>query len=205
MIVCLYLAAGLSSRLQGHKLSLPLGGRPLGSWALEAAMESRIEEVLAVTREAGRPEWLPTDVEPEVGTRLSLLHCPVSWRGQSRSIISGVRAAQERGAEGVLILLADQPLVTSEMINSLIDRFQTTDPPPAFVAASLDGVARPPVLLSKSLFPDLLSLQGDQGARNILRGRHADGVLVPFSDTLLFADVDTEEDYQTLLQRKKGV
>ncbi|KEO85255.1 nucleotidyltransferase family protein [Tumebacillus flagellatus] len=223
MIVCVYLAAGLSTRLQGRKLLLPFEGKPLGSWALQAAMKSRVEEIVVVTREEGIPDWMSefethathmshaphapnASNAPHASTpspRLTCLPSPNSHLGQSHSVIAGVRAAQARGASAVLLLLADQPLVTVEMINRLLDAYQSADPTPPFAAASCEGIARPPCIISQTLFPELLALSGDQGARKLLRA--GEGLRLPFDDPLPFFDVDTAEDYHSLLHQTKRV
>lgn len=199
----LYLSAGRSQRLQGRKLTLPVQGQPLGSWALQAALHSQVDQVLVVTQEQGLPSWM--DGLGEGQGRWQLVQSPESWRGLSWSIASGVQRAQELQAEAVVILLADQPLVTAEMIDALVLRYLEARKKPPFVAASCAGIVRPPALFMKSMFPDLLGLQGDEGARNLLRQPEAcGGLVVPFRDPMSFFDVDTEGDYQTLLQHLKG-
>lgn len=110
--------------------------------------------------------------------------------GQARSLCHGVMAAQAAGAEAVLVALADMPRVTAAHVYRLLDR---CDGPSAVVASS-DGVQpMPPVLFGKGRFPDLLALEGDQGARDLIKGGHhvvaGPGELV---------DIDTQEDLRDL-------
>ena len=102
-------------------------------------------------------------------------------------------------ATAVMILLADQPLITTEMINELLLCFQTNSNI-GFVACSYDGLARPPVIFARRMLPDLLQLQGDQGARHVIR-KEKSGIHIDFAIPDLFIDVDTTEDYSILLEK----
>lgn len=97
-----------------------------------------------------------------------------------------------------LVLLADQPLVTAGMVNELIRRADRS--PAAYVAAACQGIARPPVIFDRTLFPELMTIRGDEGARRLLKRIELRGESVPFADPAPFYDVDTVEDYRKLLQ-----
>ena len=56
-------------------------------------------------------------------------------------------------------------------------------------------------LLARALFPELLQVTGDQGARNVIRAHAAEVAAVPIPGTTPTDDLDTEEDYQRLLAR----
>ena len=116
--------------------------------------------------------------------------------GQGRSLSYGVAAAREAGAEAVLVALADMPRVTVAHIYRLFDASDG----PATIVASSDGVQPgPPVLFGKDMFDDLLGLDGDQGARALIkRGHHV--VASPKE----LVDVDTQEDL-TELRRLYGL
>lgn len=110
--------------------------------------------------------------------------------GQARSLCYGVAAAEELGAEAVLVALADMPRVTAGHVYRLFDSY---DGPSAIVASS-DGVRpMPPVLFGRERFAELLDLQGDQGARELIKGGHhvvaGPGELV---------DIDTQDDLRAL-------
>ncbi|MFK9090448.1 NTP transferase domain-containing protein [Bacillus salipaludis] len=192
-LVGVYLAAGKSSRMGRNKLNLPLGIHCLGSIALRAALESKLEITFAVTRKGDSLHW----VAPFSQKRgLRIIECEEADSGQSESLKTGVKAAVELGAAGVVVLLADQPFVTTEVINKLIDLFQGSE---EFIAYSNYDVLKPPVLLSKRLFPRIMDLSGDQGARRLLRNA-AVGKQIKLDNDIYFFDVDTIEDYQFLLR-----
>lgn len=110
--------------------------------------------------------------------------------GQARSLARGVVAAKEAGAEAVLVALADMPRVTVAHICRLMDAADG----PATIVASSDGVRpMPPALFGRDLFDTLLALDGDQGARDLIRrGHHV--VTSPAE----LVDVDTQDDLRKL-------
>lgn len=114
--------------------------------------------------------------------------------GLSTSIAAGVRAVAE-GAQAVLLLLADQPLITSARLERLIDRWK--DSPEAIVASRYAGIAGPPVIFPSRFFSDLASLQGDAGARRIIDANESAVKLVAMEDAAV--DVDRPNDLERLL------
>ncbi len=99
--------------------------------------------------------------------------------------------------KAAMVLLADQPFISTRMINQLIEQHRQ-NPDLLFVAATFSGIARPPILFTSSIFPKLFQLQGDQGARQLLQHESAKGRFVHFSDPWAFFDVDTTADYQII-------
>jgi molybdenum cofactor cytidylyltransferase len=113
--------------------------------------------------------------------------------GQSRSLCVGVAAAKEAGAEAVLVALADMPRVTAAHIYRMFDAADGA----ATIVASSDGVQPgPPALFGAGLFDELLGLDGDQGARDLIRRGHH---VVASPKELV--DIDTQEDLADLRRR----
>lgn len=118
--------------------------------------------------------------------------CSETDHGQSASLKAGVNAAIGLGADAVVVMLADQPFVTVRLLNWMIERF-VISPDSAFVAVS----KMPPVLFSKTVFPELLQLQGDRGARELLNGKWEElGTFLSFSEEFFKQDIDTVEEYE---------
>ncbi|MEH7438310.1 nucleotidyltransferase family protein [Neobacillus drentensis] len=192
-LVGIYLAAGRSSRMGCSKLNLPLGNRFVGSMAFQAALDSKLEAVIAVTRKEDSLHWLAPFSERK-GWRL--VECDKANRGLSASLKAGVSAASQLGASGVVVLLADQPNVTCWMINRLIEEFLVA-PDYSYISYTHNGVSKPPILINKRIFLLIEDLEGDQGAREIIRGRESDsGKQIILESKECFFDVDTKEDYQ---------
>ncbi|WP_429841284.1 nucleotidyltransferase family protein [Brevibacillus sp. FIR094] len=201
-IVGIYLAAGKSTRMGSDKLRLPLGSMKLGNYALAAALRSELDDVVIVS---GDPtaDWIDrTFYQGPSHRKWTVIHCWESHLGQSHSLCCGIAAAQAMNAAAVMILLADQPLITTAMINELLIHYQATTNV-GFVASRHDGLSRPPVIFARRMFPDLLRLEYDQGARKLIRESTL-GVSIDFTSADLFTDVDTVEDYSHLVKRWKS-
>ncbi|ARK24263.1 hypothetical protein SporoP37_05975 [Sporosarcina sp. P37] len=195
-IAGIYLAAGSSSRMGTHKLALPVGTRSLGSLALETALDSPLDEIYVITRHTDNAEWIPPHMKQHA--KCTIITCPASCEGQSESLRCGIQQAQNHHADAVLVMLADQPFITVHMLSEMIICMKN-NPGCKFVATSFDQSITPPVLLSSSMYPDLLKVRGDKGARSILHGDFLNqGKLLPCNDKRLVFDVDTIEDYKTL-------
>jgi molybdenum cofactor cytidylyltransferase len=95
------------------------------------------------------------------------------------------------GADGVLILLADMPGISTDNLNQLIDAFQVADGAPIVCAAS-EGMPGNPVILPRSLNDSVLRLRGDIGARDLIRTSGLQVIEVEIG-TAALTDVDTAE------------
>ncbi len=194
------LAAGTSSRMgQGrHKLLLPLGERPVLAHVLAAALASQARPVLLVLGHQA----------PEIRTQLApFLHDPALLivenpdyaEGMSTSLHVGVRALQQQGPaiESAIILLGDQPLLHTSIIDTLIIARQTTQAP--IVAPLYQGKRGNPVLFAASLFPELLQVSGDEGGRQVLMQHRQEVHAIELGSELPAYDVDTWEAYQQVV------
>ena len=185
------LAAGESSRLGTPKQLLLLEGRTLLQHALEFANGSNAHPVVVILGAGSDTIKQGIDVSTE--------HVIVNaeWQeGIASSIRSGINALVEISpvVEGAILLFCDQPYVTSTLLNKLMETYKETGKP--VVACSYDNTFGPPVFFHKTIFPELLQLKGDIGARGVIR-QHVDDV-----ELILFPkgniDIDTEADYQNL-------
>ena len=187
----LVLAAGAGSRMKAaadDKLLLDYDGVPLVRYAVNAAAEGGCQGVWAVY---SRPE-----VAKALEGHATLLHNPDARSGQASSLRVGLENLPATAA-GAAILLGDQPLVGARTVEQLLRAWRREDARPA-VAASYGGDWRPPVVIDRSLWPRLVHLEGDAGARQVLG---ADPSLL---DTVPAAglpdDIDTPDDYARILK-----
>ena len=198
-ITGLYLAAGHSARMEMNKLSLPFGHHLLGMWALEKALRSHLDKIIVISNHVNSLHYKTVEDEKRM---VSIIEG--EGRNQSDSIKAGLDKAIEYQSDAIMILLADQPFISTKMINQLINIYKQ-DRTKSFVAPLMDESMRPPILLSKTLFKDLYKLEGDQGAKQILMEKRQEGVLVPFFDRKLFVDIDTIDEYLFWAQNIKSM
>ncbi|MEM9286212.1 MAG: NTP transferase domain-containing protein, partial [Pseudomonadota bacterium] len=108
-----------------------------------------------------------------------------------RSLALGAEAAIYRGAESVLVLLADMPFITRQHCQAVIDRCSDSAPS----ASLLDGRAMPPACFPRAMLPLLAHHTGQVGARDLIN-RLPVSSLVP-GDRHMLADIDTADDFQS--------
>lgn len=185
------LASGLSRRFgQSNKLLSPLGGVPIVRRTVQAYLESSLDPLLVVVGFEG--EAVATALE---GLPVHILRNSGYAQGQSRALVRAV-ADLPATVLGAVIGVGDQPLLTATVINTLIDTFRRSANP--IVAPRYGGQRGNPVLFARSLFPELIEVQGDQGGRGVLARRPDQISLVDFTDPRLGADIDTPDDLQRL-------
>jgi molybdenum cofactor cytidylyltransferase len=190
------LAAGSSSRMGRSKQLLEIDGQPLLCRCVDralAASPSRVVVVLGANEKPHREllEKLPVHIVSNF-----------YWKtGMGSSIKTGLNYLIQSNGEldGVILMVCDQPALTSEHLVKLIQKFH--EKKKAIIASSYSKSSGVPVLFSRSFFSNLLLLSDDQGAKKIVQ-QFPDQV-----DTVAFPkgsiDLDTEEDYQKFLKTNK--
>jgi CTP:molybdopterin cytidylyltransferase MocA len=115
--------------------------------------------------------------------------------GMGSSLRTGV-SALPREVDAALICLADQPFVRRETLELLMDRYRKSRA--QIVIPMCKGFRGNPVLLDRSVFPEVMVLSGDIGCRAIFGG-HLEGIVkVPVEDLGILLDVDSKEDFDRL-------
>ena len=190
----IYLAAGQSRRMGCKKVSMLFSGEALGMMALRTILLVPETYVYVVVHAQDDLQWLAKDVKQQLAAGSGeIVVCENAQLGQSYSLIAGVKKATEHNADKVMICLADQPFITSAMMQTILSQSLSHDE--KYIACLNNGVIKPPVLLSSLLFTQIYRLNGDTGARKILQDTAVKGKLIEFSDDELFADIDTIADY----------
>ena len=182
------LAAGGSGRMGTPKQLLPFGGKPLVRHCAEVALAA-FQPVIAVVGASA------AEVEAALaGLPVQVVHNALWEHGVGTSIHAGVRRAAELDLEGVVLLPADQPLVTAEHLRGLQEKQGTSGKP--IVASRYAGTVGVPVLFSRQYFPHLLRLVPGQGCKGILMSNKKDALLVDCQAAEF--DIDTPDDYASL-------
>jgi molybdenum cofactor cytidylyltransferase len=201
------LAAGSSSRMGAgrHKLLLPLGNKPVLAHVVTATLASWARPIVLVL--GHQVEQVRTQIAifadfPEVIS----IENPHYLQGMSTSLRAGLQTLIQsenthgqafHSLDGVIILLGDQPLLTSQSIDALITCKQTTGK--RIVAPLYNGKRGNPVLFDASLFPELLEISGDEGARSVIERHKQEIATIELSDAVANYDVDTWEAYQVVV------
>lgn len=188
-------AAGSSSRYGRPKLLLPFKGKTLVGNTVDCLTRAGIAPIIVVCGPEleGMYKVLPSSVQ--------VIHNLQRQQGMGNSIALGVREIQEHYPQvtATLIALPDQPLLTVGHIHALIRELDAAD---NFVeaVATLYGTSNGvPALFSSDAMKQLRALDGDQGARGLLQGNKLRvRSIAPDFDLL---DIDTESDYQRLLNQ----
>ena len=189
------LAAGASTRMGRPKQLLSLGDRCLLQHVVDAALGSRLDELIIVLGHCAE-EIRAAIVLPDDGRARAVENADFA-RGQSTSLQRGVRAADAR-SQAVAVLLGDQPLVTAALIDRVAAAFLSADAPLARpVYPDAGGAPGHPVFAARRVWPRIEDLSGDEGARGLLSARPDWLLEVPLEGGPP-PDVDTWEDYQRL-------
>jgi molybdenum cofactor cytidylyltransferase len=187
-LFAMVLAAGESRRFGATKQLAPHAGLPLVAHAMSAAEAVCGPNTLLVTGN----EW--RNVTAACGHLQGFLLRNTAFReGLSSSIRAGVRRLSAV-ADGVLIILADQPLITAGHLEQLL--WQWRNAPDKIVASAYADSFGPPVIFPRDCFAELGRLRGDHGAKSII-SRHSDRLIsVNCPDAAI--DIDRPTDLQKL-------
>jgi molybdenum cofactor cytidylyltransferase len=192
MIGAIILAAGSSSRMGQSKQMLPVHGQPLLTNAVKAVLDSGISRVVVVL---GANEKAHRDILSQEKVNITL---NTDWElGMGNSIRAGLHSILSTYPDlsGVVILVCDQPLLTSEIISGIIERYHETAKP--VIASFYQGTSGVPVFFSQAYFEKLRNLPDDQGAKKLILQNLSDVALFPFPGGEI--DLDTMDDYNAFV------
>lgn len=186
------LAAGAATRMGRPKQLLSYQGRSLILHAVEVALASLCQPIIVVLGayvEQIKPEVMPKAVQVVENSQ---------WQeGMSSSIRAGVSMLLKTNSklDAVIISLADQPLVSPQIFNQLIRSYQETQK--VIIASKYNETTGVPALFSNALFPELMQLEGDKGAKALIQKYIDTGVILQIPEAAI--DIDTPDDYKQLL------
>jgi len=190
------LAAGMSSRMGETKQLIRLGENTLLEQVMEIVRSSRVDEIVLVLGHQAET------IKKRVGiTNLKVVINESYQQGMGTSLRTGL-AALSSGTNAALIVLADQPFVRAETLDRLIDQYEQSG---AQIAIPIyKGFRGNPVLLGRSVFPEVMALTGDIGCRAIF-GNHVEGIVKVLVDDIgILLDLDTKGDVEKLREFRQG-
>jgi molybdenum cofactor cytidylyltransferase len=173
------LAAGVSSRMGRDKRLLEINGETLVRRAARRAIEGGLSPLIVV---------LDRPLEELAGLPCHIVINPDARRGMASSIDAGLRSIPA-SAPAAMIVLADMPSVTPEMIRTMIARYEATRAP--LVVSEYGGVDAPPIIYDRSLF-------AEGCGQHIVRRHRGRAEIVPWPAAAL-VDLDEPDDYSNYL------
>ncbi|EJJ30874.1 nucleotidyltransferase family protein [Rhizobium sp. CF142] len=189
IVAIVLLAAGMATRMApsgGHKLLAEFNGMPLVRRSALTAINSHAESVTVVV---GHRQ---DDIRNALSDlQLSVVANPDYASGIASSLVIGFAAAAANGADGILVMLADMPAVTSCDLNRLITAFQDSKRE-SIVRAVSQGKPGNPVILPRSLYDAVPRLRGDVGARDLIKTSGLPVIEIEIGEAAQI-DVDTPE------------
>ncbi len=186
-IAAVILAAGRSTRMGGpNKLLAELGSKKLVRIVTEQTLASKASEVIVVT--GHQAELVEQALQ---GLKVKFVRNPDFAGGLASSVKAGI-AAVSSDADGAVICLGDMPLISADLIDRLIEAF-APDRGNLIAVPVSDNRRGNPVLWSRRFFSELMTLDGDIGARHLI-ARHGEAVAeVPVEGDSAFLDIDTPQ------------
>lgn len=190
MIVGIVLAAGEGKRIGKDKITLPLGSKRVIEWVLDAATKSKLEKIILVVK--------PEDRETaEAGEKYNtiVVSNPDYKKGMSTSIKKALSELNiQNHYDGFCVLLGDQPFISSDIINSLIEAFQKGKK--EIVVPYFQNKPGNPVLFDIAWKEEFMNITGDVGGRILIKA-HPDRVKkITLNNEGILFDIDREEDYK---------
>lgn len=183
----LLLAAGSSSRMGKPKQLLPFKNTTLLGNAIEQAKKSKTNAVYCVL--GANTKIIQESIS---NYKTQTIFNPNFKDGLSTSIVLGVNHLKDK-YDAILIMLADQPEVSSNYLNEFINLSNKN--PSKIIASNYQNKIGVPAIFPKMYFHQLLKLEGDKGAKEILNNEINIIKMAPINLT----DIDTEEDYLNLI------
>ncbi len=197
MISSILLAAGESKRMGRPKLLLKWGQCTIIEKSVDTLLASKIDELIVVLG------YKAQAILRRLGTRRLKAVINHQYRmGMSTSIRRGLEKVNSK-SEAILIALADQPFIETDVINHLIDVYCRN--PHGIVLPSYKGRRGHPVILNRLRYQgEMGELMGDVGCRPILN-RHSEHILeVEVDSEGVIVDIDTWGEYNTTGIPEKG-
>ncbi|MBD2337513.1 nucleotidyltransferase family protein [Calothrix sp. FACHB-156] len=197
-IAIMILAAGASTRMGTPKQLLLYQGRSLVQYITEIAIASVCEPVVVVLGAYAE------QIRPQINELPVTIVENLDWAlGMGSSIQAGMDLLNSLNQKitAVVIVLCDQPFLSPEIINQLVDAYHTTQKP--IIACEYANTLGVPALFSHQFFAELANLPGNSGAKKVIQNNLNQVFSIPFN--LGNIDIDTPSDYEKLRNRDWGL
>ena len=180
------LAAGASTRMGSPKQLLDYRGQPLLRHAAQVALASCCEQVIVVLG-ANSASLRPT----LAGLPVITMENPDWQAGMGTSIKAGIEIAVKHDLDGVILGLADQPLVDTGILDALVQHHLDSRLP--IVTSEYAGTVGVPVFFASKYFPNLMALEPTQGCKGVILKHSDEAARIACQEAEI--DIDTKADY----------
>ena len=192
-IAALILGAGLSKRMRQPKLFINIKGYPMFYHSILAVKKTSINDIILVVGKYYQETIAYLNLlEQDQFTNVVINH--QYEKGMSSSIICGISNIPS-SADAELILLADMPFISHEIIRLVISCFEHSNANNIIIPI-YKGKRGHPVLIPKYYFKELMNLQDDVGARHLISKYQHNVKTIEVSDKEILTDFDTYKDIQ---------
>jgi molybdenum cofactor cytidylyltransferase len=181
------LAAGTSTRMGRNKLLFELDGERVVRRAVRVASAAGLDPVIVVL---GHEAERVREVLDGIACRI-VINAEYAL-GINGSLKAGITAVPESAAAAVVIL-ADMPFVTADMIAALVERYRTSTAP--LVISDYEGVNAPPMLYDRALFAELQTMEGEGCGKVVVRRHRGEAEVLAWPAAAL-TDLDVPDDYE---------
>jgi molybdenum cofactor cytidylyltransferase len=193
------LAGGNSTRMGRAKQLLPLGDGTVLERTIANVCAAEVNEIVLVL--GASAEAIRRQLPPSLVKGLKVVVNQAYREGMSSSLRAGISALDQH-SEAALIVLGDQPFIRSQTMNQVIRAYRRDLA--QIVIPSFHGSRGNPVLLDRSVFSEVMALEGDTGCRAIF-GNHLEGIAkVEVEDEGILLDIDDPDDYDRLRRKESG-
>jgi len=192
MLSLIVLAAGKSTRMRGkNKLLTEIGGKTMIRKVVEAALKSKVDEVVVVL---GWEAGLIRQVLSDLPCRFVLNK--EYEKGQSSSVKAGLGETGNT-TEAILVLPGDVALIDQRLINSVVEAYENRKSP--IVVASHKGRHGHPILLARETFGDIEKIdEATFGLKSVVQKHEKEIQLVEVGSESTLLDIDTPEDLERI-------
>ncbi len=198
MIRGIVLAAGASSRMGQAKAALPIGttGETVAGRVVQTLLAAGLPSVTVV---AGAHIDAVRAAMPANEPRVSVVEHPGWAQGQLSSLLAGLAAVDDPQLEAILVTLVDVPLVRPDSVAAIVRAWRESRAP---IVRPVDGERHGhPVVFDRAVFDDLRRADPNVGAKAVFAIHASQRLDVPIADPGAFVDMDTPDEYRTVLDR----
>ncbi|MBN2773649.1 MAG: XdhC family protein [Prolixibacteraceae bacterium] len=191
-IWCMVLAAGESKRMKQQKLLMPYDGKTIIETVVGKAKDSEADKVLVVT--GSHSENVETRIKPY---QIQCVENKEYQKGMFSSVLCGINAIPAK-VNAVIVMLGDQPMIQTSVINSLIKEYHKKQR--GIIIPVFLGQRGHPVLIDLKFRKEINNLTGNTGLRELMELNPDEIVELEVDSEEILRDLDTPEDYKKTIK-----